>query len=733
MNQPPLITIKIMSPLRLLCTLLLVIFSLETFVMLLLPHIRPFTNGLQEEYVDSFLLACFSAPFIWIFVARPLRKAALTEVASSHRLLAEQKEFAESLLQNSAIPTFVLDSAHCVIGWNLACERLTGVKAVDLLGTDEAWKAFYGHSRPILADFIVDGNLDEIGRFYHSVTPSNLVTGGVRTMEWFPEMNGSDRFIIFTAAPIHDKEGKLIAVIETLEEITEQKRSEEKIQQTLSLLTASLEATADAILVTDLEGRVVTYNQQFVEMWQIPAAILDTQLEEALLQHALVQLKLPDAYAAAALEHFHSPELESRHVYEFTDGRIFERYSKPQRIGDKVVGRVRSFRNITEQRNLEAQLRHSQKMESIGTLAGGIAHDFNNILSVIIGYSSLVEMGMEKDNRLHPMVGEVLTAANRAAALTQSLLAFSRKQIMETRVVDVSNVVREVDRLLQRLLRENIELRTTFTEQDLTVMADKGQLEQVLMNMATNARDAMPNGGTLTISLSATELDHDFVAIHGYGEPGRYALLVVSDTGIGMDETTRQRIFEPFFTTKAQGHGTGLGLSMVYGIIKQHNGYINCYSEPGTGATFRIYLPATDALEEQTIEKTHPPPIQRGTETILLAEDDAQVRTLTRNLLKQFGYTVIEAINGKDAVTQFHAHATSIQLVLLDVIMPVMNGRAALEEMKKTAPDLKVLFTSGYSADIFQQEEIGGRGLPFISKPAAPFELLRMIRQLLDD
>jgi len=456
--------IRIRSLLRLLITLLSIIFVLETVIMLLLPHLRPYLNGLHEELVDSFLLACSSAPFIWMFVVRPLRREAVTEVMISHRLLAEEKEFAENLIQNSAAPTFVLDNAHRVICWNLACEELTGFKASEVVGTDEHWKAFYNLRRPVLADFVIDGNQEEVTRFYQYFSRSNVVPGGIRAMGWFPELNGSDRFIVFSAAPIYGKQGELIAVVETLEDITEQKRQEEKILQANSLLTATLEATADAIMVTDLEGRIVTYNRQFVEMWGIPESILDTQPDSQVLQLALPQLKRPDEYAACVREHYDTPDLESRHIYEFSDGRIFERYSKPQRIGEKIVGRVRCFRDITEQRNLEAQLRHSQKLESIGTLAGGIAHDFNNILSAIIGYGSIIKMGMNEDDRSLPMIAEILAAADRAAGLTQSLLAFSRKQFMEPRAVDVRDIVKGVETLLQQLLRENIELRTAVTD-----------------------------------------------------------------------------------------------------------------------------------------------------------------------------------------------------------------------------------------------------------------------------
>jgi two-component system, cell cycle sensor histidine kinase and response regulator CckA len=371
-------------------------------------------------------------------------------------------------------------------------------------------------------------------------------------------------------------------------------------------------------------------------------------------------------------------------------------------------------------------------MEAMGNLAGGIAHDFNNILTTIIGYANLLEMKLDKNDSSRSFVEHILTAADRAANLTKSLLTFGKKQSSEPRVVDLRGIVQGVEKFLLRLVREDFELQTTIADDACMVFADSGQIEQILMNLTTNARDAMHNGGKLAIATSMISLDRDFVATHGYGAPGRFVLLTVTDTGTGMDAETRIRIFEPFFTTKEVGKGTGLGLSMVYGIVKQHSGYITCYSEPGEGTTFRIYLPAVDALAEPVPESSAGL-LPGGTETILMAEDDEQVRMLTHKLLESLGYTVIEARDGNDALKQFFAHQDVIQLALLDVIMPGKNGREAYEEMRKKVPGLKALFTSGYSADIFQCNEFNESNFAFISKPSLPTELSQKIRQMLDE
>ncbi|HEX9023210.1 MAG TPA: ATP-binding protein, partial [Geobacteraceae bacterium] len=387
--------------------------------------------------------------------------------------------------------------------------------------------------------------------------------------------------------------------------------------------------------------------------------------------------------------------------------------------------------DITERKNLEGQLRQAQKIEAIGTLAGGIAHDFNNILTAIIGYANLMEMNMAREDPFFPHVEGILSGAERAANLTGSLLAFSRKQEMSLRPVDLNAVVHGVEKMLRRVIREDIEFRTVLAPEELTVMADAPQLEQVLMNFAANARDAIENHGVISIGSRMVELGNEFQNLHHFGEPGPYALLTFSDSGEGMDEETRQRIFEPFFTTKDTGKGTGLGLAVCYGIIKQHRGFITCYSEPGRGTTFKIYLPLI--CEPAENERKAPEVVlPGGTETILLAEDDVMTRRLSRLLLENSGYRVIDSANGEDAVAQFAACRDEISLVVLDVIMPRMGGREAFRRMEEMKPGIRGLFVSGYPADIFSKEEMYEEGVNFLSKPILRKELMVTVRRLLD-
>lgn len=399
-------------------------------------------------------------------------------------------------------------------------------------------------------------------------------------------------------------------------------------------------------------------------------------------------------------------------------------------VADTLAGIIVRRKTEEEKNKIHAQLLQAQKMEVVGRLGGGIAHDFNNILTAMIGYGQLLKMKMKEDDPLRTYADHILSLSDRAADLTQSLLAFSRKQIMNPCPANLNEVIKRIDHLLSRIIGEDIYLQTMLSEEDLIIMADPGQIEQALMNLATNARDAMPGGGLLTIGTETVAIDSGFVKEHGYGKEGEYALIEVTDTGAGMDRETKEKIFEPFFTTKGVGKGTGLGLSMVYGIIKQHEGYINVYSEPGRGTAFRIYLPLIEAKIDE-IKPEVIQPVETGTETVLLAEDEAAIREVIKKLLEEYGYKVITAVDGRNAIKEFKAHKDKIQLVILDVIMPIKNGKEVYDEIKKIRPDIRALFMSGYPADIIHKHEIVEEGFAYIEKPASPTKLLRKIREVL--
>ena len=390
------------------------------------------------------------------------------------------------------------------------------------------------------------------------------------------------------------------------------------------------------------------------------------------------------------------------------------------------------IRDVSEQRKLQQQLLQAQKMEAVGQLAGGIAHDFNNILSAITGYGYLIQTKLPREDPMRADVEQILESANRAAEVTHSLLAFSRKQIMNPVPVDMNELIKKMVKLLSRLIGEDVEVITTLTDEDVICRVDASQIEQILINLATNARDAMPEGGRLSLKTEIVHIDENFIASHGFGKSGAYVSISVSDTGTGMDHDATSKIFEPFFTTKEVGKGTGLGLAMVYGIIKQHEGYIVVNSELGRGSTFQIYLAAMK-MEEDAIEVTSETGIPYGTETILVAEDDDKLRKLYEVVLTQHGYKVMSARDGEEAIVQFIKNKDNIGLVMLDMIMPKKSGKETYDAIKEIRPEARFLFLSGYTADRLDTGTLTSEDVSIISKPVSPKDLLHKLREILDN
>jgi signal transduction histidine kinase/CheY-like chemotaxis protein len=394
-----------------------------------------------------------------------------------------------------------------------------------------------------------------------------------------------------------------------------------------------------------------------------------------------------------------------------------------------------NLQELVEERTKEVsalndQLRQSQKLEAVGLLAGGIAHDFNNILTTIKGSTYIIEKRLEGDSPFLKYVGQIQSSVDKANSLAQSLLAFSRKQTVLLQPRDLNRIIEETVNLLAQVLGEHVELHLSLAPGGTVVLADSNQMEQILLNLATNARHAMSERGKLTIETDIVSLDDAFIKKHGFGVAGKYVLLSISDTGMGMGEEIKEKMFEPFFTTKEMGKGSGLGLAVTYGIVKQHNGYIFCESAPQLGTTFRIYLPAVDAAPLRD-KKSCVPPTPEGTETILLAEDDFDTRRTMSEVLRLSGYTVLEARNGEDAVSMYSENADRVDLALLDVRMPKMNGMEVYEAIRSAGSRTAFLFMSGYTDDIIDGEGFVERGLSFISKAAPPVKILAKIREVL--
>ena len=546
----------------------------------------------------------------------------------------------------------------------------------------------------------------------------------------FYRKDGGKVWVSINARAVKGADGKTAYFEGSFEDITPRKRAEETLKESEETLRALINATRETLLLIDGSGRVLVANE--IASQRLGMTVQDL-IGTPLCDH------FPPDVAVQRSEVFGRVAAtgESVHFTDTREGRVYETYSYPVfSVGGKV-SRIAVFAHDVTQRvqaekekmRLESQLRQSQKMEAIGTLAGGIAHDFNNILTAIIGYGSLLRMGMENDPR-RQYADHILASSEKAATLTQSLLAFSRKQAIELKPRKINEIIRQSEKLLRRLLTEDIEFFVTYANSDMTIEADVTQMDQVLMNLAANARDAMPRGGRFTIETKSFHLDDDFIQVQGFGEPGDYCLITVTDTGMGMNQETLTKVFEPFFTTKDIGKGTGLGLSIVYGIIKQHNGYITVSSEPDSGTRFDVYLPI---VKKQAVQKKQPQGhVKGGNETILVAEDNNEVRTLAKEVLTGKGYTVVEAKDGSDAVRLFMEHKDEIALLLLDVVMPGKNGKEAYEEIRRLRPNVKVLFTSGYTGDIVFAKGVHNEEINYIAKPLVPNELQRKVREVLD-
>ena len=548
--------------------------------------------------------------------------------------------------------------------------------------------------------------------------------------------SGEERHFLRVASPVMGPDGDVIQIVGYGLDITENKLAEKELENSLSLLRSTLESTADGILVVDEEGKIVSFNQKFLEMWHIPDSIIASRDDDEAIAFVLNQLKDPEEFLTQVRRLYNEPEAKSFDILSFKDGRIFERYSLAQRIGDKIVGRVWSFRDITERKQIEAQLLQSQKMESIGTLAGGVAHDFNNILTAIVGNAELGMQYLDPDHHTYDDLDEIKKAAIKASDLTNQLLSFSRRQVLKKQSFNLNQVVEDLLKMLKRILGEDIELKTRFSRSLPPVFADKGQIDQILMNLVTNARDAMPGGGRLFIKTRSVQSNH--LAKHQNGKKSgkAYVQLTVTDTGLGMDKETQAHIFEPFFTTKELDKGTGLGLAVVYGIVKQHEGHLEIESDIDKGTTFKIFLPAaTERQEKRRQAKNRLNTWQGGSETILIVEDEEIVRNVAVRIVSGLGYKVLLAKNGEEAMEIFDPEKNSVDLVVMDVVMPKESGPEIYKKMSSINPKLPVLFVTGYDAESKVSNLTQGFNqalIALLQKPYSKEILGQKIRELLD-
>lgn len=529
-----------------------------------------------------------------------------------------------------------------------------------------------------------------------------------------------------------DSEGNITHFQGIIEDITEKKRAEEVLRESEKKYRELVENINDWVWITDQKGIYLYSSSKVNEILGLEAAdIIGKSMFELIPENE--RKNFFNIFQNIVKNKISFYRIVVKNLDKTGCVKILEKSGNPffDQNGN-LIGYRGIDRDITEQKNLEHQLFQAQKMESIGLLAGGIAHDFNNLLMAIMSYSKFIEMKLEDDNPLKEYINEITNVCRKATTLTQNLLAFSRKQIMNLSSLKLNSLISEIKKTLIHLIREDIELKTILYNKEINVVADSNAINQVLLNLVTNACDSMPNGGYLEIKTDVVKIDKNFINSYGYGKPGNYALIQVSDTGIGIDKKVYEKIFDPFYTTKEIGKGTGLGLSVSYGIIKQHNGFISVYSEKGEGTTFKIYLPLAQTKSKKREGTKENLSVLRGDETILVVEDEKEIRKSLKIILEDIGYNVIVAVDGIEAIEKFKKNMGKINLIILDIIIPKLNGKDVYEKIKYIAPDLKFIFMSGYTAESIKNKDISNKDLNFISKPILPDKLLNKIREVLD-
>ncbi len=624
-----------------------------------------------------------------------------------------------ALVQSSGDAILSMTVDGVITSWNPAAERLFGWSAIEAIG------------RPVSSlappDRVTEWN-ESMERLRLGAQIEQFET--VRVCK-----EGKQIDVSVSLSPIHDQSGLLIGASKTVRDITERKSLEDQFRQAQRRLQHVL-ASSPAVLFTV----AVAADQTWGITWtsdNLPE-ILGYSPSAALGKDWwLGNIHSEDRDKVVAQFQADLPSQErSTHEYRFRHGDGSYRWTRGELrlIRDeagKAVEAVGSWSDITERKNLEDQFRQAQKMEAVGRLAGGVAHDFNNLLTIINGYGELVLGKLSAADPSRPLIREIVAAGDRAAGLTRQLLTFSRKAIIEPKILDLKVVVADVDKMLRRILGEDIQLAIVVDPELGAVKADPGQIEQVVMNLVVNARDAMPQGGQLTVEVRNAELDEAYAREHLDARAGPHVLLAVSDTGCGMDQATMTRLFEPFFSTKGE-KGTGLGLATVHGIVKQSGGHVGVYSEVGRGTTFKVYLPRL--AQRAPPEKARPEQaaMPRGSETVLLVEDEDGVRALSRHVLQSSGYIVLEAHDGLEAIRVAEQHKGRIDLLLTDVVMPRMSGREVAERLAGMHAGMKVLFLSGYTDDAVVRHGILEAEVAFLQKPFSPGSLAAKVREVLD-
>ena len=639
-------------------------------------------------------------------------------------LQASQEKY-HSMVAALAEGIVLQDAEGSILSCNASAEHILGLTTDQMMGRtlfEPCWRVVHEDGSPFPGETHPAMMTLQTGKAYNDVIMGVHKPDG--TLTW----------ISINSVPLLLKSGQSqpYAVLTSFTDITKQKRAIEELQLQKLILEAQMEASPDGLLLSSPDRKWLHYNRQMVKMWNLPSGIEQALDSQTVVDYLVDSFVDPEA-VQADIEYLHKhPDIEQQIEIQFKDGRTVERYSAPVKgLQGEYYGRIWSFRDVTQQKMLEAQLLQAQKMEAIGRLASGIAHDFNNFLVPMMSYAELSMMQIKPNSRVHTYLERIVESVERAADITHQILAFSRQQVLQVQVLDLNRIVRDFERMIRRLIGENIEIKLSLESKLFLISADKTQLEQVLMNLAVNARDAMPTGGQLTVETANVYLDEHYVKNYPEAEVGEFVMLTVNDTGRGMDEVTRQRVFDPFFTTKEIGKGTGLGLATVFGIIKQHHGNIWVSSKLGQGTTFRIYLPRVKNNEVTAVCQNANPSATNGTETILVVEDEELVREIIRETLVTHGYKVIDAAHAEEGLRLAREAEEPIHLLLTDVIMPGINGRQLAQKITSIHPHIRVLYMSGYADDIIVHHGILDEGIHFLEKPFNISDLTQKVRQTL--
>ncbi len=656
---------------------------------------------------------------LWNLVLRRRISAALRDLTEKNRQLAEvheallisEKKF-RTIFDNAPIGIFRSSFDGRIIEANAAMARMIGYKdreeflrTVEDLGNDI-------YPRPEERRRLLDALVQSPQR--------------VRMPIELRRKDGSPLYSVISASLQMDESGRPAYLDGTIENVTPLKHAELELR----LLAAAVEQSGELIVITNAGGVIQYVNRAFEKITGYSRQEAIGQRPNLLKSGEHDRAFYEDLWQTIS----HGKDWTGRFRNVGRDGVRFVEEATISPVFDEkgtLVNYVAAKRDITRQLALEEQYRQMQKMEALGQLTGGVAHDFNNLLQAINGYTELAMMESAPDGRVRNFLGKARGVGRRATNLVQQLLLFSRRKAMEPKVLDLNTVVNELLKMLDRLIGEHIRIEWRPQADPCIVHGDSGMLDQVLMNLCVNARDAMPDGGVLTIETRSVRLEKDFCAHRAWARPGRFAALGVADTGCGMDRETQEHIFEPFFTTKGEGKGTGLGLATIYGIVQQHHGMIDVSSEPGKGTVFKVYLPLYEQEEAEARAEIDEAPAG-GVETILLAEDDGEVRELACTILQRAGYTVLSATDGEDAVRLFKQHRDRIAMLILDVVMPRMGGRTAFDRIRELRPGIGALFLSGYDGNAPDTHFASKEGLALIQKPYSPKLLLRTVREVLD-